>query len=240
MSGHSLIEFQKVTKVYQAGDIETHAISELDLEIKAGEYIAISGPSGGGKSSILSVMGLLDQCTSGRYLFNGQDVSAMSRSDQAKLRNTQIGFVFQSFNLIDNMSVFDNVALPLRYRKGITHTEMVERVTEALKSVGMEHRTKHYPGQLSGGQQQRVAVARAFSVNPSIILADEPTGNLDSSSAEIVMELLKKQFDTGVTICIVTHDPRYTKDATRTLHVLDGKISGGRPSADKKPAAVLA
>lgn len=240
MNGQNLIKFDKVTKVYQAGDIETYAISEVDLEIKTGEYVAISGPSGGGKSSILSVMGLLDQCSSGRYLFKGQDVSAMSRSGRSKIRNTEIGFVFQSFNLIDNMTVFDNVALPLRYRKGISKSELSDRVNEALKSVGIDHRAKHYPGQLSGGQQQRVAVARAFVVEPSIILADEPTGNLDSKSAELVMDLLKKQFDAGVTICVVTHDPRYTSDATRTLHVLDGTIQAEASDSGRKRAAASA
>jgi putative ABC transport system ATP-binding protein len=220
----NLIEFQEVTKIYQAGDIETHAINNVSLDVKAGEYIAITGPSGCGKSSILSVMGLLDKCSSGRYLFKGEDVSGMSRAGQSKIRNTEIGFVFQSFNLIDSMSVFDNIALPLRYREGITEPQISERVRKVLEHVGMAHRMNHFPSQLSGGQQQRVAVARAFVVNPSIILADEPTGNLDSKSAETVMELLKRQHDSGVTICIVTHDPRYTADATRTLHVLDGSI----------------
>jgi len=220
----NLIEFDGVTKIYQAGDIETHAINNVSLQVKAGEYIAITGPSGCGKSSILSVMGMLDKCSSGRYLFKGADVSGMSRAEQSKIRNTEIGFVFQSFNLIDSLSVFDNVALPLRYREGITDADIAERVRKVLEHVGMAHRMNHYPSQLSGGQQQRVAVARAFVVNPSIILADEPTGNLDSKSAEIVMELLKRQHDSGVTICIVTHDPRYTSDATRTLHVLDGSI----------------
>lgn len=239
MSEQNLIQFERVTKVYQAGDVETHAISNVDLTISSGEYVAISGPSGGGKSSILSVMGLLDQCSSGRYLFKGQDVSAMSRGDRSKIRNTEIGFVFQSFNLIDNMTVFDNVALPLRYRKDIDHAELSHRVNSALESVGMAHRAKHFPGQLSGGQQQRVAVARAFVVQPSIILADEPTGNLDSKSAEVVMELLKQQFDAGVTICIVTHDPRYTVDATRTLHVLDGSIKGDQSDTASLSEAML-
>lgn len=240
MIGQSLIRFEKVTKVYQAGDIESYAINEVDLEIKSGEYVAISGPSGGGKSSILSVMGLLDQCTSGSYLFKGQDVTAMSRVEQSRIRNTEIGFVFQSFNLIDSMSVFDNVALPLRYRKGVSQSELFDKVNEALKSVGMSHRTKHYPGQLSGGQQQRVAVARAFVVEPSVILADEPTGNLDSKSAEVVMELLNDKFRAGVTVCIVTHDPRYTVDAQRTISVLDGRIESEHSNTSKEPAAALA
>lgn len=224
MRAQSLIKFEKVTKVYQAGDIETLAINEVDLEICAGQYIAISGPSGGGKSSILSVMGMLDQYTHGRYLFKGRDVAAMSRKEQSKVRNTEIGFIFQSFNLIDSLSVFDNVALPLRYRQDINQSELTDRVHEALKNVGMEHRKNHNPGQLSGGQQQRVAVARAFVVKPSIILADEPTGNLDSKSAEIVMDLLRKQYEAGVTVCIVTHDPRYTRDAELTINVLDGQV----------------
>lgn len=224
MNGDNLIQFEKVTKIYQAGDVETFAIHEVDLQIKRGEYVVISGPSGGGKSSILSVMGLLDKCTSGRYLFKGRDVTGMSRSELARIRNTEMGFVFQSFNLIDTISVYDNVALPLRYRDDISASEKDQRVKDALLNVGMDHRLKHLPGQLSGGQQQRVAVARAFVGRPSIILADEPTGNLDSKSAEIVMDLLQKQFQSGVTICMVTHDPRYTADATRAIHVFDGSI----------------
>ena len=221
-----IIKFDMVTKVYQAADVETYAINEASFEIQLGEYVAISGPSGGGKSSILSVMGMLDGFSSGKYLFEGKEVSGMSRPEKSEIRNRKIGFVFQSFNLIDSLNVFDNVALPVRYRSDISSAEMSERVEQALKSVGMEHRIKHFPGQLSGGQQQRVAVARALVAQPSIILADEPTGNLDTNSAEIVMQLLKDQHLGGVTICIVTHDPRYTKDATKTIEVLDGKIRG--------------
>lgn len=224
MSGENLIEFENLTKIYEAGDIETFAICELNLKIKSGEYVAISGPSGCGKSSVLSVMGMLDQFSNGRYFFKGNDVSLLSSADKSKIRNTEIGFIFQSFNLIDNLSVFDNVALPLRYRKDISQSEMTDRVHSALNCVEMSHRLKHMPGQLSGGQQQRVAIARALVIKPSIILADEPTGNLDSKSAEIVMELLKKQFDLGVTICTVTHDPRYTRDATRIVQMLDGSM----------------
>jgi putative ABC transport system ATP-binding protein len=230
MNDTNLIKFERVTKIYQAGDIETFAINEVDLEIKRGEYVVISGPSGGGKSSILSVMGLLDKCTSGLYLFKGLDVNSLSRSELGKIRNTEMGFVFQSFNLIDSLSVYDNVALPLRYRTDISKTDKDNRVKAALENVGMDHRLKHFPTQLSGGQQQRVAVARAFVGNPSIILADEPTGNLDSKSAEVVMELLQKQFEAGVTICIVTHDPRYTTDATRSIHVFDGAITQDNPT----------
>lgn len=222
----SLIKFESVTKVYQAADIETFALHNVDLEISEGEYVAITGPSGGGKSSMLSVMGMLDPYSSGKYFFKGREVSVMSRAEQSKLRNTEIGFVFQSFNLIDTLSVFDNVALPLRYRGDIKGTDLSDRVHHALKSVGIDHRLKHFPNQLSGGQQQRVAIARALAIQPSIILADEPTGNLDSKSAGIVMELLKKQYEAGVTICIVTHDLQYTADATRTIHVLDGEIKG--------------
>lgn len=240
MSAKNLIQFEKITKVYQASDMETYAINEVDLIINAGEYVAISGPSGGGKSSILSVMGLLDQFTSGRYCFKGRDVSALSRSELSTIRNQEIGFVFQSFNLIDNISVFDNVALPLRYRKEISASELRDRVDAALVSVGMAHRAKHFPGQLSGGQQQRVAIARAFIARPSIILADEPTGNLDSKSADIVMELLKSQFQEGVTICMVTHDTRYTTDATRILHVLDGQVKSEQSLSAIKQAPVLA
>lgn len=238
MNGDNLIQFEKVTKIYQAGDVETFAIHEVDLQIKRGEYVVISGPSGGGKSSILSVMGLLDKCTSGRYLFKGRDVIGMSRGELAKIRNTEMGFVFQSFHLIDTISVYDNVALPLRYRDDLSASEKDLRVKDALLNVGMDHRLKHLPGQLSGGQQQRVAVARAFVGRPSIILADEPTGNLDSKSAEIVMNLLQKQFQSGVTICMVTHDPRYTTNVTRTIHVFDGSIQGEKsrtpePKAEK-------
>lgn len=224
MNNQALIQFEKVTKVYQAGDIETHAINDVSFEINAGEYVAICGPSGGGKSSVLSVIGLLDDYTSGRYLFKGGDVSSMSRKEKSNIRNNDIGFVFQSFNLIDNLSVFDNVALPLRYRKNINNSELHDRVSEALKNVGIDHRIKHFPGQLSGGQQQRVAIARALVVRPSIILADEPTGNLDSKSAEVVMELLSKQHKAGVTICMVTHDPRFTQDATKMIEILDGTV----------------
>ncbi len=238
MSNNKLIQFQKLTKIYEAEDVETYAIFEVDIEINVGEYVAISGPSGGGKSSILSVMGMLDQCTGGRYLYKGQDVSHMSRSDQSKIRNTEMGFVFQSFNLIDSISVFDNVALPLRYRKNISHSELSDRVNAALKSVAMEHRTKHHPGQLSGGQQQRIAIARALVIGPSIIFADEPTGNLDSKSAEVIMDLLKQQFDAGVTICMVTHDTRYTTDATRTIHVLDGIIKDEQSKFSPKLAVL--
>lgn len=224
MNDKTLIQFEKLKKIYQAGDVETYAICDVDLMIKSGEYVAISGPSGGGKSTILSVMGLLDPYDGGRYLFKGNDVAFMSRADQSKIRNTEIGFVFQSFNLIEGLSVFDNIALPLRHRTDISNSELNDRVNSALKNVDMAHRSQHFPGQLSGGQQQRVAVARAFVINPSIILADEPTGNLDSKSAEIVMQLLKDRHEAGVTICMVTHDPRYTVDATRTIHVLDGTI----------------
>ena len=240
MSALNLIQFEKITKIYQAGDIETYAINEVSFDIKAGEYVAICGPSGGGKSSVLSVMGLLDDYDAGQYLFKGQDVSKMSRAEKSNIRNSEIGFVFQSFNLIDNLSVFDNVALPLRYRKEMNDSELNDRVIDALRSVGMDHRINHFPGQLSGGQQQRVAVARALVVKPSIILADEPTGNLDSKSAEAVMELLRKQHKAGVTICMVTHDPRFTQDATKMIEILDGTVKTVHQNAFDSAEAVLA
>ena len=235
MNGGSLIQFERVTKIYRAGDVETFAIYEVNLQIERGEYVVISGPSGGGKSSILSIMGLLDRCTSGRYLFEGRDVTGMSRRELARIRNTEMGFVFQSFNLIDTMSVYENVALPVRYRGDISASDKDQLVKDALVNVGMDHRLKHLPGQLSGGQQQRVAVARAFVSRPSIILADEPTGNLDSKSAEIVMKLLQKQFEFGVTICMVTHDPRYIVNATRAIHIFDGSIQNEEVRAPKSP-----
>lgn len=226
-----IIKFDNVTKAYQTSDIETTAICKMNLEIYKGEYIAITGPSGGGKSSILSVMGMLDGCSDGTYFFKGADVSLMSKSQKSKVRNTEIGFIFQSFNLIDTLSVFDNVALPLRYRSDISDDELRKRVDGALESVELAHRSGHFPSQLSGGQQQRVAVARAFVIDPSIILADEPTGNLDSKSADIVMQLIREKFESGVTVCMVTHDPRYTSDATRIIYIEDGAIANAKVRA---------
>ncbi len=218
-----LIEFKNLSKTYRTEEIETLAVNEVDLHVYPGEYLVIQGPSGGGKSTLLSVMGLLDAPTGGQYLFKGQDITQFNRAQLAKLRNQELGFVFQAFNLIEGLSVYDNVALPLRYQVDVTAPELKERVENALKAVGMDHRLKHFPTQLSGGQQQRVAIARAMVGCPSIILADEPTGNLDSKSAETVMALLKQQHESGVTVCIVTHDPRYTVDATRSVTMLDGK-----------------
>lgn len=220
---NTLIELQNLSKIYRTEEIETLAVNEVSMHIDQGEYLVIQGPSGGGKSTLLSVIGLLDKPSSGKYLFKGQDVTQFSRAQAAQLRNHELGFVFQAFNLIESSNVFDNVALPLRYRKDVNKAQLEERVNDALKQVGMDHRIKHFPTQLSGGQQQRVAIARAMVGNPSIILADEPTGNLDSKSAETVMELLKQQHEKGVTVCIVTHDPRYTVDATRAITMLDGK-----------------
>lgn len=226
MSQNVLVEIRGVSKVYQAIDIETHAVSNASLTVDGREYVVITGPSGGGKSTLLSILGLLDRPSSGDYLFRGKDVSLLGRNQLAKLRNEEMGFVFQSFNLIDSMTVFDNVALPLRYRKGINTTVLKEKVEFALDQVEMLHRMKHFPAQLSGGQQQRVALARAICGEPSIIFADEPTGNLDSKSADSVMKLLKRQHDNGVAVCMVTHDTKYMNDADRHISVFDGKVQG--------------
>jgi putative ABC transport system ATP-binding protein len=220
----NVIELKNIKKIYRTEEVETHAVSDVSFAIKKGDYAAISGPSGCGKSTLLSIMGLLDRASSGQYYLNGEDVSFLGKNQLADLRNQKIGFIFQSFNLIESLSVIENVKLPLVYRKKFSSQEIEQRAKEALDIVGMSHRMKHFPTQLSGGQQQRVAVARSIVGNPSIILADEPTGNLDSKSAEAVMELLRDQHKNGATICIVTHDPRYTQDATRTIRLLDGRV----------------
>ena len=225
MNVSNLIDVKNLFKIFRTEEIETYAVNDVSFTISSGEYVAISGPSGGGKSTILSILGLLDQATKGIYLFKGHDVNTMSKDQLCTLRNTEIGFIFQSFNLIENLSVLDNVMLPMIYRKDISTNEVERLAIESLDRVEMSHRKKHYPTQLSGGQQQRVAVARAMITKPSIIFADEPTGNLDSKSAEIVMELIKEQHTAGATICIVTHDPRYTVDANRTIHFADGSIA---------------
>ena len=218
-----LIELKGVTKVFYTDEVETHALSGVYLEISRGEYISIEGPSGCGKSTLLSILGLLDSPTEGAYRVNGAPVEGLDHADRARKRNREIGFIFQSFNLIGDLTVFENVELPLTYR-GTTSGERVKRVREALAKVGMSHRARHLPSQLSGGQQQRVAVARALVGQPSILLADEPTGNLDSKNGEAVMELLRDLHREGSTICMVTHDPRFARHADRSVRLFDGRI----------------
>ena len=219
----TLIHMQSVTKVFLTDEVETHALSDVHLEIRTGEFVTIAGPSGCGKSTLLSIMGLLDVPSDGTYLLNSRPVESLSLSERARLRNQAIGFIFQSFNLIGDLTVFENVELPLVYRKTPATTRKI-LVRQALEKVGMEHRLNHYPAQLSGGQQQRVAVARALVGEPLILLADEPTGNLDSRSGEKVMDLLNELHQAGSTICMVTHDPRYLKYAERTVHLFDGRV----------------
>ncbi|RFF30218.1 ABC transporter ATP-binding protein [Wenzhouxiangella sediminis] len=219
-----LIQLSEVTKVFLTDEVETHALGGVHLEVGEGEYVSISGPSGCGKSTLLSILGLLDTPTGGRYELNGTPVESLSAADRAHVRNREIGFIFQAFNLIGDLSVFENVELPLTYRDGIGKAERKQRVVEALERVGMAHRLRHYPAQLSGGQQQRVAVARALVGKPSILLADEPTGNLDSRNGEAVMALLDELHRGGATICMVTHDPRYAEFAERKIHLFDGRV----------------
>ena len=222
-SAQSLIRLDGIKKVFLTDEVETHALSGIHMEIKQGEYVAISGPSGCGKSTLLAILGLLDSPTDGKYWLNGQAVAELPMSQRARVRNREIGFIFQSFNLIGDLTVFENVELPLTYR-GMKSAERRERVNAALERVGMAHRAKHLPSQLSGGQQQRVAVARAVGGQPSILLADEPTGNLDSKNGEAVMDLLRELHRAGATICMVTHDPRYAAHADRAIHLFDGRV----------------
>src|SRR6478736_1971750 len=218
-----LIKLQGVTKVFLTDEVETHALAGIDLAVERGEYVSIAGPSGCGKSTLLSILGLLDTPSKGSYTLNSRQVAELSPSERARVRNREIGFIFQSFNLIGDLSVFENVELPLTYR-GMGGAERRQRVTAALERVGMAHRAKHLPSQLSGGQQQRVAVARAVCGEPSILLADEPTGNLDSKNGEAVMDLLRELHRGGATICMVTHDARYASHAERTIHLFDGRV----------------
>jgi putative ABC transport system ATP-binding protein len=220
----AIIEIEQLTKVFYTDEIETHALSGVHLQIERGEYVAMSGPSGCGKSTLLSIIGLLDTPTNGRYQLNGKAVANLDFADRSRIRNQEIGFIFQSFNLIGDLSVAENVELPLTYRTGMPSAERKKRVQESLERVNMAHRMRHYPAQLSGGQQQRVAVARALAGSPSILLADEPTGNLDSKNGEAVMKLLKELHDEGATICMVTHDPRFAAHAERQIHLFDGKV----------------
>lgn len=223
VSGDALIRMTGITKVFYTDEVETHALSDVHFQIAKGEYIAISGPSGCGKTTLLSILGLLDTPTDGEYLINGTSVARLAPMDRARVRNREIGFIFQAFNLIGDLTVFENVELPLTYRD-MNANERRDRVQAALERVGMSHRAKHYPPQLSGGQQQRVAVARAVAGDPAILLADEPTGNLDSKNGEAVMELLRELNQNGSTICMVTHDNRYARHADREVHLFDGRI----------------
>ena len=218
-----LIRLDSVKKVFFTEEVETHALAGIHLEIAKGEYLSIAGPSGCGKSTLLSILGLLDTPTDGTYVLNSRAVEDLTPAERARVRNREIGFIFQAFNLIGDLTVYENVELPLTYR-GMSATERKQRVHDALEKVGMAHRTKHYPSQLSGGQQQRVAVARALVGSPSILLADEPTGNLDSRNGEAVMELLRELHRNGATICMVTHDPRFARHADRTIHLFDGRV----------------
>src|SRR2546422_3246874 len=219
----ALLHLDAVTKVFVTDEVETHALSGIQMDIKKGEYVSISGPSGCGKSTLLAILGLLDTPTDGIYTLNGKSVANLKLSERARIRNREIGFIFQAFNLIGDLTVYENVELPLTYR-GMPSSERKKRVQEALDKVGMSHRMKHYPSQLSGGQQQRVAVARALCGQPAILLADEPTGNLDSRNGEAVMDLLRGLHREGATICMVTHDPRYARYADRTIHLFDGRV----------------
>jgi putative ABC transport system ATP-binding protein len=219
----SLIKLENVSKVFVTDEVETHALSAIDFDIRKGEYVSIAGPSGCGKSTLLAILGLLDTPSQGAYYLNGSAVTGLKLSERARIRNREIGFIFQAFNLIGDLTVYENVELPLTNR-GMSSGERKRRVQESLERVGMSHRMKHYPSQLSGGQQQRVAVARALAGEPLILLADEPTGNLDSANGESVMTLLRELHKAGTTICMVTHDPRYAEFADRTVRLFDGHI----------------
>jgi len=222
-NGDRLIHLEGIKKVFYTDEVETHALADIHLEVKEGEYVAIAGPSGCGKTTLLSILGLLDSPSDGQYMLAGESVANLTASDRARIRNKQIGFIFQAFNLIGDLTVFENVELPLTYR-GMPSAERKKRVQDALERVGMAHRMKHYPSQLSGGQQQRVAVARAVAGDPVILLADEPTGNLDSKNGEAVMSLLQELHRGGATICMVTHDSRYAAHADRSVHLFDGRV----------------
>ncbi len=223
MEETSLIHLDGLSKVFYTEEVETHALSNVKLDIRSGEFVSIAGPSGCGKTTLLSILGLLDSPTGGKYLLDREPVERLSASQRARIRNQAIGFIFQAFNLIGDLTVYENVELPLTYR-GMAGAERKERVQGSLERVGMAHRMGHYPSQLSGGQQQRVAVARAIVGGPLILLADEPTGNLDSKNGNAVMDLLKELHEEGATICMVTHDPRYAHVADRTVHLFDGQV----------------
>src|SRR5213592_996836 len=219
----TLIELKQIRKVFLTDEIETHALALIDMEIRKGEFVAIAGPSGCGKSTLLSILGLLDSPTDGNYTLNGRAVANLNHAERARIRNREVGFIFQSFNLIGDLTVYENVELPLTYR-GMTASERKAAAMEALEKVGMGHRAKHLPSQLSGGQQQRVAVARALAGKPAVLLADEPTGNLDSKNGDSVMQLLAELHKQGATIVMVTHDARFARHAERTIHIFDGRV----------------
>ncbi|OUL56169.1 ABC transporter ATP-binding protein [Pseudoalteromonas ulvae] len=238
MNTQTLISLKKIAKIYRSQNVETYALKHIDLEVNQGDYLCISGPSGCGKSTLLSLLGLLDSPSAGQYLIKGIDTANLDMDKQAELRNLHIGFIFQSFNLIDELSVFDNVALPLTYREpAMSAAEIEKAVIKALSDVEMSHRTQHKPNQLSGGQQQRIAIARALAGSPSILLVDEPTGNLDSKNGDAVMDLLDALNQKGTTICMVTHDLRYAGRATTQLKLLDGEIIGHTTARATHPVA---
>src|SRR6201988_682659 len=228
-----LIKLESVRKVFYTDEVETHALDNINIEIAKGEYVSIAGPSGCGKSTLLSILGLLDTPTEGSYVLNNRPATALSLSERARVRNREVGFMFQSFNLIGDLTVYENVELPLTYR-GMRAAERKQRVTAALERVGMAHRAKHLPSQLSGGQQQRRAGARAVCGEPLILLADEPTGNLDSTNGEAVMELLRELHQAGATVCMVTHDPRYARHADRQVHLFDGRVVDEEAGANRR------
>jgi putative ABC transport system ATP-binding protein len=223
-SSQTLIRLENVSKVFHTDEVETHALAGIQLEIRAGEFVAISGPSGCGKSTLLAILGLLDNPTEGEYALGGTPVATLSTEERSRIRNREIGFIFQAFNLIGDLTVYENTELPLTYRAGLSRAQRRDAVLAALDCVGMSHRLNHYPSQLSGGQQQRVAVARALVGKPSVLLADEPTGNLDSRNGDAVMELLARLHAGGSTVCMVTHDPRYASYAERRVSLFDGRV----------------
>jgi putative ABC transport system ATP-binding protein len=229
MTDQVLIDLRGIRKIFFTEEIETHALSNIELKVKKGEYVSVAGPSGCGKSTLLAIIGLLDVPTGGEYRLSDHSVVDLGSGERARIRNREVGFIFQSFNLISNMTVQENVELPLTYRSDLTKAEVREMAHDALGKVDMQHRSRHYPSQLSGGQQQRVAVARAIAGKPSLLLADEPTGNLDTKNAEAVMELLEKLHAEGSTICMVTHDPRSAERAERLVEILDGGIIADNP-----------
>ncbi len=235
-NGHSMISLVDAVREFSTDTITTSALDHVSLDVESGEFLAIAGPSGGGKTTLLSILGLLDPIDSGRYVLDGQDTADLNATERARIRNRKIGFVFQSFNLLGDLTVHENVALPLAYR-GMSEKIRALRVREAIERVGMAHRKNHYPSQLSGGQQQRVAIARAIAGNPSLLLADEPTGNLDIDSGEEVMQLLSELNETGSTIVIVTHDPACARRAERIEYLLDGRLveaAAVRPELERR------
>jgi putative ABC transport system ATP-binding protein len=234
-----MLKMHDITKVYRADLIETHALRSFSLEVAAGEFVAVTGPSGSGKTTFLNVAGLLESFDSGTYLLDGSDVSRLSDDARSRLRNEKIGFIFQSFNLIPDLNIYDNVDVPLRYRR-MKGAERHERISAALALVGLASRSKHMPAQLSGGQQQRVAIARAIAGDPALLLADEPTGNLDSLMARQVMDLIEQINEMGTTIVLVTHDPELARRAQRNIHVVDGQISDFKAYEPRLPAAAEA